>query len=212
MNRVTIAALALIASACSDGPKTAEDSAAAVRAVAEQTTAEQRQELIPKGESASTNAPTPAAPAEKPAGEWDVTFAGIGPLKAGMSLDEAKIVMRDDLDIPAKLDECAMIKTKTGPKGILIMVEKNEISRIDVTSGTVATVDGAKIGSTEDQIKSLYPGQVEVQPHKYTSGHYLVVTPKGGGNNRLVFETDGKKVLRYRSGRMPAVQYVESCA
>jgi hypothetical protein len=212
MNRVTIAAVILIASACSDAPKTAEDSAVAARAVAEQTIAEQKQELIPKGESASTAAPTPPPATEKPAGEWEVTFAGIGQLKAGMSLDEAKIVMRDNLDIPAKLDECAMIKTKTGPKGILIMVEKNEISRVDVTSGTVATVDGAKIGSTEDQIKSLYPGQVEVQPHKYTNGHYLVVTPKRGGENRLVFETDGKKVLRYRSGRMPAVQYVETCA
>jgi hypothetical protein len=212
MNRAKIAAVILVAAACSDAPKTAEDSAAAAQAVAEQTIAEQKQELIPKGESASTKAPAPPPATEKPAGEWDVTFAGVGPLKAGMSLDEAKIAMHDNLVIPAKLDECAMIRTKTGPKGILIMVEKNEISRVDVTSGTVATVDGARIGSTEDQIKSLYPGQVEVQPHKYTSGHYLVVTPKGGGENRLVFETDGKKVLRYRSGRMPAVQYVESCA
>jgi hypothetical protein len=36
-------------------------------------------------------------------------------------------------------------------------------------------------------------------------------TPKGGGNNRIVFETDGKKVVKYRSGRLPAVEYVEGC-
>lgn len=211
MNR-RVAITAILLTACSDAPKTAEDSAVAARAVAEQTIADQKAALIPKGESASTAAPTAPSPEEKTGGEWDVTFSGIGPLRAGMSLDEAKIVMRDNLDIPAKLEECDMIKTKTGPKGILIMVEKNEVSRVDVTSGAVATVDGAKIGSTEDQIKSLYPGQVEVQPHKYTSGHYLVVKPKSGGDNRLVFETDGKKVTRYRSGKMPAVQYVEGCA
>lgn len=94
----------------------------------------------------------------------------------------------------------------------MVMVEKDEISRVDVTAGSVATVEGAKIGDSEDRIKSLYPGRVAVQPHKYTDGHYLVVTPKSGGDNRIVFETDGKKVLRYRSGRMPAVQYVEGCA
>lgn len=142
-----------------------------------------------------------------------MTFAGIGPVKAGMSMDEARSVMHGEFDIPANLGECGFIKPRSGPKGIIMMVEKGEISRVDVVSGsTVATVEGAKIGDTEDRIKSLYPGQVEVQPHKYTDGHYLVVTPKNGGDNRIVFETDGKKVLRYRSGRMPAVQYVEGCS
>jgi hypothetical protein len=39
----------------------------------------------------------------------------------------------------------------------------------------------------------------------------MEVTPKNGGNNRIVFETDGKKVVKYRSGRLPAVEYVEGC-
>ena len=212
MNRSLIAFTVVLAACTSEAPKTAEDSAVAARATAESTITAEKQALIPKGESAATNpAPTPAA-TEKPAGEWEVTYSGIGALRAGMSLDEAKIVMRDNLAIPAKLEECDFVKTRTGPKGLMVMVEKGEISRVDVTAGSVATVEGAKIGDSEDRIKSLYPGQVAVQPHKYTDGHYLVVTPKSGGDNRLVFETDGKKVLRYRSGRMPAVQYVEGCA
>lgn len=209
----SLIALTIVTTACtSDAPKTAEDSAVAMRAVAESTIAAERQAVIPKGESASTTTPPLAPAAEKPAGDREVTFAGMGPIKAGMSMDEARIVMHGEFDIPANLGECGFIKPKAGPKGVIIMVEKGEISRVDVTSGTVATVEGVKIGDTEDRIKTLYPGQVEVQPHKYTDGHYLVVTPKGGGNNRIVFETDGKKVLRYRSGRMPAVQYVEGCS
>jgi hypothetical protein len=205
--------LPFLACACvSDAPKTAEDSAVAARAVAESTIAAERKDVIPPGESASTNpAPTPQ-PEQPKAGEWEVTPAGIGDIRAGMSMDEARIVMHGEFEIPANLGECGYIKPKSGPKGIMIMVEKGEISRVDVTSGSVATVQGAKIGDSEDRIKSLYPGQVEVQPHKYTDGHYLVVTPKGGGSNRLVFETDGKKVTRYRSGRLPAVQYVEGCS
>jgi len=211
MKRSLIAVTLVLAACTSDAPKTAEDSAVAARAAAESTVAAERAAVVPKGESASTT-PTPPPAAETPAGDWEVTPSGIGGLRAGMSLDEAKIVLHDNLVIPAKLEECDFIKTKTGPKGVMFMVEKGEISRVDVTSGSVATVQGAKIGDSEDRIKSLYPGQVAVQPHKYTDGHYLVITPKSGGDNRIVFETDGKKVLRYRSGRMPAVQYVEGCS
>ena len=210
MKRSIFALVSLLVACTSDAPKTAEDSAAIARAAAESTAAAERSKLTPPGESVATTAPTPPL-AEKKTGEWEVTPAGIGQLKAGMSLDEVKIISRDNLVIPAKLEECDYIKPKTEPKGVMIMVEKGEVARVDVISGAVATAEGAKIGDSEERIKSLYPGQVEVQPHKYTSGHYLVVTPTSGGNNRLIFETDGKKVLRYRSGRLPAVQYVEGC-
>jgi hypothetical protein len=146
------------------------------------------------------------------AGEWEVTTAGIGNIRAGMSLDELKVVTHNGIDIPGKLDECAYIRPKNAPKGVALMVEKGVVSRVDVTEGSVATTKGAKIGDTEDRIQSLYPGQVRVMPHKYTAGHYLVVTPGGGEEYRIVFETDGKKVLRYRSGREPAVEYVEGCS
>lgn len=61
---------------------------------------------------------------------------------------------------------------------------------------------------------SLYPGQVTVQPHAYTDGHYLVVTPPAAADSsfRIVFKTDGQKVLRYTSGLVPAVEYVEGCS
>ena len=208
-----ILALAFSIVACtSDAPKTAEDSAAAARAQAESTLSAARQAVIPPGESASTSAPAPAPVQDRQAGEWEVTPEGIGALRAGMSLDEAKIVMHGNLVVPAKLEQCDYVKLRNAPAGLLVMVEKDAISRIDVTSGTVATVEGARIGDTEEKIKSLYPGMVTVQPHKYTDGHYLVVTPKDAGENRIVFETDGKKVLRFRSGLRPAVEYVEGCS
>ena len=51
-------------------------------------------------------------------------------------------------------------------------------------------------------------------PHKYEQGwRYLTVTPAAptDGAFRLVFETDGQKVVRYRAGRMPEVEWVENC-
>lgn len=216
MNRSTrIAAVYIIAlTACtSDKPQTAEDSAVAARNRMDSIMGASRSAVVPAGESAAAPIPGGAPPAtEPPAGQWEVTSAGIGEIKAGMSIDELNVVTRNGFAIPAKLEECAFIRPKSGPKGVLLMVEKGTVSRVDITEGTIATTKGARIGDSEDRIQSLYPGQVKVLPHKYTDGHYLVVTPAGGGENRIVFETDGKKVLRYRSGKEPAVQYVEGCS
>jgi hypothetical protein len=93
------------------------------------------------------------------------------------------------------------------------MIERNEVVRVDVDSGSVETSAGARIGDTEDRIKSLYAGRITVGPHKYTDGHYLTVVPadKADSAFRLIFETDGNRVTRYRSGKRPQVEYVERC-
>jgi hypothetical protein len=41
------------------------------------------------------------------------------------------------------------------------------------------------------------------------AGHSLVFTPDP--QHRIIFETDGKVVTRYRAGRMPEVEWVEKC-
>lgn len=45
-------------------------------------------------------------------------------------------------------------------------------------------------------------------------GHYLTVTPaaKADSAYRIIFETDGKKVVHYRAGIRPQVEYVEGCS
>jgi len=81
----------------------------------------------------------------------------------------------------------------------------------------ITTLSGAKIGDTEARIKALYPGQIKVSPHKYTGdsgGHYLTFVPKDKSDRfyRLIFETDGKQVTNFRSGKLPEVEYVEGCS
>ena len=203
---VSAAALLILSlAACTTEKVGTADSAAAAAANATQDT---QKAVVPPAEK-ETPAPPPASPAEA-AGKWQVTAAGIGEVKAGMSVKEANAALGNVLVIPAKLQECDYVRPKS-PKNLAFMVEKGEISRVDIQPGSdIATVAGAKIGDGEERIKSLYPG-VEVKPAKYAPGHYLEVTPKDGGNNRIVFETDGKKVVKYRSGRLPAVEYVEGC-
>ena len=195
--------------ACTDKPQTAEDSAVAARSTMDSIIGQARA-VIPEGESAA--APAPPSDENPPAGDWQVTYTGIGSIRAGMGLDELKIVTRGQYRIPDKLEECDYVRPTTGHKGVALMIVKGEVARVDITDGTTATVEGAKIGDTEDRIKSLYGDRVKVMPHKYTDGHYLVVAPSATSNNRIVFETDGSKVVNYRAGREPEVEFVEGCS
>lgn len=50
-----------------------------------------------------------------------------------------------------------------------------------------------------------------VSPHKYVDGHYIEIEIKGGKFS-IIFETDGKRVTSFRTGRSPEVRYIEGCS
>jgi len=142
----------------------------------------------------------------------------MGPVHYGMTLSEASRALGETLSVePAEPSEgCDYIHLSAAPRGVSFMVLDTVIERVDVRSGDVATVSGAHIGSTEDEIKALYPDRIEVQPHPYDApeGHYLVYVPRDAADSsfRIIFETDGKRVTTFRAGRRPAVEYIEGCA
>jgi hypothetical protein len=141
---------------------------------------------------------------------------GIGAVRVGMTVNEATKAAGTKLVGDAPNDSCYYVKPQGEPKDISFMVTKGRISRVEVSKNSrVATLSGARIGDPEAQIKSLYPGQITVTPHKYVQGgHYLTLVPKerASGNYRLIFETDGKRVTQLRSGKLPEVEFVEGCS
>jgi hypothetical protein len=148
-----------------------------------------------------------------PPTDWVVTEHGIGNLRAGMTVAEAKAVV-PGFSVPASRDSAACTYGKASSlAGVNVMVEGGKVVRVEVRRGDVATSTGARIGDSEERIKTLYPG-VSVTPHKYTpAGHYLTAVPASAadGAYRIVFETDGKRVTTYRAGVKPQVEYVEGC-
>jgi hypothetical protein len=150
---------------------------------------------------------------------WRVTERGYGPLRAGMTLAEARNALGDTLSLPAPGDSICDHVTPAFAKGaepsMLFMIEQGRIARVEVRDTSVTTAAGARVGDARSRIEALYPGRVRVEPHKYTDGKYLIV-PLGTGADslfRLVFETDDKgKVVTFRSGLYPQVQWVEGCS
>ncbi|MBD2243998.1 hypothetical protein [Nostoc sp. FACHB-888] len=141
---------------------------------------------------------------------------GIGTVRVGMTVSQAAKAAGIKLVGDRPNNNCYYVKPQNEPKNVSFMVTKGRISRVDVRQNTqITTLKGAKIGHTEAQIKSLYPEQIQVTPHKYVQGgHYLTFIPKDRAdqNYRVVFETDGKLVMQFRSGKLPEVEFVEGCS
>lgn len=148
-----------------------------------------------------------------------VYINGIGAVRVGMTIAEASKAAGTKLIRESGYEtnlSCFYVKPQGEPKDIGFMVTNGRISRVDVWNNkSITTLSGAKIGDTESRIKSLYPGQIQVTPHKYVEGgHDLIFIPKDAvdKNYRVLFETDGKRVTRFRSGKLPEVEFVEGCS
>ncbi len=105
-------------------------------------------------------------------------------------------------------------RTQSSDAGpVLAMYVDRRLARLDVIGPGVETDAGVGVDDPVSAVLKAYGAAVVVTPHKYTydtGGQYLSVP--GTDRKRLVFETDGTKVTRYRIGRLPEVEWVEGCA
>ena len=114
---------------------------------------------------------------------------------------------------PPKGQICYVLATTAGPAPAF-MVEADKFVRYDVRSGTEAAPGGGRVGMTLDQVRGLYAGRLQESPHKYIRGGLLLRTrANDAGGGVLLFETDaGGKVVSWRVGQAPQVDYTEGCS
>lgn len=144
-----------------------------------------------------------------------VTLYGIGPVRAGMTLREARAATGMAFKVNYSEHDCGFADPKGGPTGLSLMVMKGRVVRVDIYEDSkIQTVSGAHIGNTEDELNKLYTGLVTVSPNSQEDdSHYLTITPKDIADKKylLLFETINGKVTRFRSGLEHAVQLGEGC-
>lgn len=165
------------------------------------------------GTSRDSAAATQAGAADTASG-WRVSARGVGPVRVGMSAADAAAALGDGFSVADTVGECGYVHPREAPAGLSFMVVKGSIARTDIDSATVPTTEGARVGDSEARVQQLYAGRVAVSPHKYTDGHYLTVTPAAAADSafRIIFETDGRRVINYRAGRLPEVEWIEGCS
>lgn len=143
-----------------------------------------------------------------------VAIDGVGPIRVGMTPVEAESALGGLLVRQTADERCAYLWPKNGPGGVSFMVTDGRISRIDIDSCQFKTLSGAHIGTTEADLGRLYSGMVTVTRHQYVDqGHDMTVKVRDTKyqDYRVVFETDGSRVTRFRAGRLPEVGFLERC-
>jgi hypothetical protein len=156
----------------------------------------------------------PASAHSKITNQSKVFINGIGAVRVGMTVAQASKAAGTGLVTSGKEPLCSYYRLQNGTKDIAFKVNKGRISGVDIFKGKIATASGARIGDTEARIKALYPGQIKVSTNAYnTKGHYLTFVPKkqSDKNYRIVFVTDGKRVIQYKAGKLPEVEFIEGC-
>src|SRR5688500_3736858 len=85
---------------------------------------------------------------------WAVTARGLGPLRVGMTVAEARAAIGGALEAPDGADTaaCDYVFLRGGPPGVSLMVGGGVLERIEVDSAIVATTEGARIGDSETRI------------------------------------------------------------
>jgi hypothetical protein len=160
---------------------------------------------------------------------WVVYLRSAGPVQIGMSVAEVRSRIGDSdaylvqaprqrRELPHEPDDspCAYMVSARIPEQIGLMFERGNLVRIDVYDQGIRTASGAQVGDTESRILDVYPGKIDVQQHRYppAGAHYMIFTPVDQIDRdvRMLFETDGTYVTRYRTGLAEAVANVEGCA
>lgn len=142
-------------------------------------------------------------------------YDGYGELHLGITADAARRAWKGTLkgdEVGA--DNCAYLGPAGTAAGPYLMFEKGRFVRYDVRGANTVAPGGGRVGLAADDIRRMYTGRVEEQPHHYVEGgKYLRIADPASKDRALLFEIDEHgRVTTWRVGQAPQVDYVEGCA
>ncbi len=158
-----------------------------------------------------------AAATPAPASDQLATLGGYGGMKLGSTAAEARTAWGGELKaLGSQSDACHYLVPQWAKDGrdLAFMIENDHFVRYDVGNDKEIAPGGGKVGMSVGDLQKLYRNALQASPHKYVEGaQYLAFDTSGVAPTRLVFETDAAgKVIRWRVGLSPQVDYVEGCA
>lgn len=150
------------------------------------------------------------------AGSWCLGLGSLGPIRAGMPVDQV-VRLADFSGLARKhaAGECWYLSYGRGSKGAMfqLMVIDSRVVRIEIVrESTLHTISGARIGSSENDLKLLYGDRLDVQPHKYDVNGHTITWRSADGAQGMRFEASSGKVTAIQSGPWEHLHYVEGCS
>ena len=148
------------------------------------------------------------------AASWCLGLGAIGPVRTGMSA--AQVLPLADWSGLARRQpagECWYLRYEGGGSDFDLMVIDDRVARIELKGASkLHTLSGARIGSSEAELRRLYGARLDVQPHKYDPHGHTITWRSSDGEYGLRFETSNGKVTAIQSGPWEHLNYVEGCS
>lgn len=162
-----------------------------------------------------------------------VKLTSIGPVVVGMTVDQVSqaagvaLTRQPDYDAAMAERNCAYVSPATIPgyspppesgnkSPLAFMIVDGKLARIDILGGDFATDKGIKVGSSETEVTDAYGGGSPLPPRAFVGPpyRYLTASPKDAEDQgyKMVFESDGAKVVNYRVGKQPEVENRQGCS
>lgn len=161
----------------------------------------------------TTTRPAPELTSASPA-----TLRGLGPVRIGMTVEEASDASGLALTrSPARGvgDNCYYVNAGLTMNGVFFMVVDNQIARIEVERPSpVATRSGVRVGTSTAEVRSTYPNNIEQADEAVADGEALAFVPRDDFDSeyRIYFEVVDGAVGRYRLGIKPAIDRITGCS
>ena len=188
-----------------------DDGATTTRAAVITTTTATTRPVITT--TTTTTRPAPELTSASPA-----TLRGLGPVRIGMTVEEASDAAGLALTrSPARGvgDNCYYVNAGLTMNGVFFMVVDNQIASIEVERPSpVATRSGVRVGTSASEVRSTYPNNIEQADEAVADGEALAFVPRDDFDSeyRIYFEVVDGSVARYRLGVKPAIDRINGCS
>ena len=144
---------------------------------------------------------------------WCLGMGGLGPIRAGMTTEQVMgLADFSGLERKTAAGECWYLRYHGGSSDFDLMMIGGKVVRLELNGASkLGTFAGARIGSTEAHLKSLYGSRLDIQPHKYDQAGHTITIKSSAGDYGLRFETSHGVVTAIQAGPWEHLNYVEGC-
>ena len=142
-----------------------------------------------------------------------LTTVGLDTVHFGMTAAVAQRAAGSRFTPVTPRRECFLVTPDEAPEGITFWIVEGTVERVDIDTDEISTRSGGRIGRTEDWIRQAWPDHIQASPLPDGSGNLLAFVPRDESDQefRIMFQTDGEKVIRMWAGRLPWVAELGGC-
>jgi hypothetical protein len=138
-----------------------------------------------------------------------ITTAGLGEIKIGMTVAEARRRSGSNIVVHSVNRGCESGSVSPHKLGVSVLSSNYRIAVLYVNRRGIATRSGVRVKDTVRRLASVYGNRLVKRPEFYNPKHFNYELRDG--NRKVIFSTDNKKVTMISTGRKPEIDYVEGC-